>query len=363
MKKYGNKTIPIYVFFATLFFIALSCTGYNNSTSSTVGNYDIKVSSNGKRAFIDTYHWNGDPSDHILVFPDKEPGGAVIETLGGFIGTGVPCPFHIEAEKCSVNHVSNNPDDYEVPVSFQDMIFDLKIGSNINNIYQNLYITKTTDPYSYVGVNQPDGSVIFYRILVNVELDPANETYYLKDGIVYLTSNNEKIKLPYASEAPELIVGSENNNDRNNSEDISEDNSEDNSMNISDEFTNPMDPTAEMVLSANGRSFTVELEDNDTARAFWDKVKTDAPVIETHDYGNFEKVGDLPWELPGADEEITAKPGDLVLYNGNQISLFYGENTWSYTKLGKISASEDEIKECFGNEEKLDIQIYLEWTE
>ena len=79
MKKYGNKTIPIYVFFAILFFIALACTGYNNSASSTVGNYDIKVSSNGKRAFIDTYNWNGDPSDHILVLPDKEPGGAVIE--------------------------------------------------------------------------------------------------------------------------------------------------------------------------------------------------------------------------------------------------------------------------------------------
>ena len=59
-------------------------------------------------------------------------------------------------------------------------------------------------------------------------------------------------------------------------------------------------------------------------------------TIQMSVYAGFEKVGALGTSLPAEDRQITAQAGDIVLYNGNQIVLFYGANSWSYTKLGRI---------------------------
>ena len=78
-----------------------------------------------------------------------------------------------------------------------------------------------------------------------------------------------------------------------------------------------------------------------------------------HDYGGFEKVG----ELPRNDEKITTKPGDLILYQGDQITVYYAENTWEFTKLGSLNAEEDEIVEAFGGKDDITAEFFLEWTE
>lgn len=62
----------------------------------------------------------------------------------------------------------------------------------------------------------------------------------------------------------------------------------------------------------------------------------------------FEKVGDLGFSLPQSDEYITTSPGDVVLYNGDEISVFYNSNSWEYTKLGKIQNSGD-LKNILGS--------------
>ncbi len=54
------------------------------------------------------------------------------------------------------------------------------------------------------------------------------------------------------------------------------------------------------------------------------------------DYAGFEKVGPLGMELPADDTQTTTQAGDIVLYQGNQIDDFYGSNTWSYTRIGRI---------------------------
>ena len=122
-------------------------------------------------------------------------------------------------------------------------------------------------------------------------------------------------------------------------------------------------PAAIMVISLPDRSFTVDLENNSSADAFWEQVKNDYLTIEMYDYGNFEKVGDLPWNIPANDEEISTKPGDLILYQGNKLCIYYGENTWSFTKLGTIHATGEEMKEFFGGEDNITAEFYLEWTE
>ena len=73
------------------------------------------------------------------------------------------------------------------------------------------------------------------------------------------------------------------------------------------------------------------------------------------DYGNFEKVGDLGITLPRNDETITTKEGDLILYLGNKLCLYYNQNTWDFTKLGHIKDT-THLKEVLG---KGSVQVTL----
>ena len=124
-----------------------------------------------------------------------------------------------------------------------------------------------------------------------------------------------------------------------------------------------MDPMAFLTVVVGDRVFTVDLEDNPSAQAFKEKLSKDPVTLKMHDYGGFEKVGDLPWELPRNDEKITTKPGDLILYQGNRLTVYYAENTWEFTKLGSLNAEEDEIVEAFGGKDDITAEFFLEWTE
>ena len=67
-------------------------------------------------------------------------------------------------------------------------------------------------------------------------------------------------------------------------------------------------------------------------------------------YGGFEQVGSIGTSLPRNDSQTTTSPGDIVLYSGNQIVIFYGSNSWAYTRLGKITGlDEKELEDTFGN--------------
>ena len=70
-------------------------------------------------------------------------------------------------------------------------------------------------------------------------------------------------------------------------------------------------------------------------------------TYEAHDYGGFEKVGALGRSLPTSDTQTTTQAGDVILYNGNQIVLFYGSNSWSYTRLGHMEYSSQAELESF----------------
>lgn len=94
-------------------------------------------------------------------------------------------------------------------------------------------------------------------------------------------------------------------------------------------------------LSAGNETFAVALEDNDAANALMKLLQNDSVTISLNDYGGFEKVGALGTDLPADDAYTTTQAGDIVLYQGNQIVIFYGSNSWSYARLGKINETED----------------------
>ena len=107
---------------------------------------------------------------------------------------------------------------------------------------------------------------------------------------------------------------------------------------------------SEIVIEVNGKKLTVSLEDNSSTIALVEKLKEQDIVVEAHDYGNFEKVGELGFSLPRNDTQITTKAGDLILYQGNQLSLYYDVNSWNFTKLGEIkNTSTKELKELLGS--------------
>lgn len=91
---------------------------------------------------------------------------------------------------------------------------------------------------------------------------------------------------------------------------------------------------AELKLTIDGAEIPVKWEDNKSVNA----LKTLVPLnVKMSAYGGFEQVGSLGRTLPRHDENITAWPGDIVLYSGNQIVIFHGSNTWAYTRLGSIT--------------------------
>lgn len=108
----------------------------------------------------------------------------------------------------------------------------------------------------------------------------------------------------------------------------------------------PMDISHIIDLKIWNAVFEVTLEENSTTKELIEKLHEWDVVVNAREYWWFEKVWSLGFDLPRADKQITTEPGDLVLYQWNQISLFYESNSWSYTKLWKVQMiSKDELKE------------------
>ena len=83
-------------------------------------------------------------------------------------------------------------------------------------------------------------------------------------------------------------------------------------------------------------TFTATLEDNDAVRELAEMMQEGPVTINMSDYSGFEKVGSLGRSLTTDNIQTTTTAGDIVLYNGNNIVIFYGSNSWSYTRIGRI---------------------------
>lgn len=91
-----------------------------------------------------------------------------------------------------------------------------------------------------------------------------------------------------------------------------------------------------IIVEVNGSRFTATLENNKAADTLAETIREEPVTIRMNDYSGFEKVGSLGTNLPTSNRQTTTQAGDIVLYQGNQIVIFYGSNSWSYTRLGKI---------------------------
>ena len=113
---------------------------------------------------------------------------------------------------------------------------------------------------------------------------------------------------------------------------------------------NELEEAMKIYIKINDQILRANLENNSSAEAFVEKLQEGDITIEMHDYANFEKVGNLGFSLPTNDVNITTSYGDIILYQGNQITIYYDTNTWNFTKLGKIEdVSQKELIDILGD--------------
>ena len=112
-------------------------------------------------------------------------------------------------------------------------------------------------------------------------------------------------------------------------------------------------------LFINDREIAVNWEDNESVKALIDLASSGPLTVQMSMYGGFEQVGSLGTTLPRNDSQTTTQSGDIVLYSGNQIVIFYGSNSWAYTRLGKVAdQSPAEMKTLLGSG---DVTVALSW--
>ena len=100
-----------------------------------------------------------------------------------------------------------------------------------------------------------------------------------------------------------------------------------------------------MYITIDGQTQSMSLADNAATQALVEKLQQAPVTVTLNSSGGFEIWGALGFSLPASDQQTTAQPGDVILYNGSNICIFYGTNSWSYTRLGKIDGlSESELR-------------------
>ena len=110
-------------------------------------------------------------------------------------------------------------------------------------------------------------------------------------------------------------------------------------------FAEEQTTMSKMYITIDGQTQAVTLVDNQATKTLVEKLQQAPVTVTLSSSGGFEIWGALGFSLPTSNEQINAQPGDVILYNGSNICIFYGSNSWSYTRLGKIDGlSESELR-------------------
>ena len=121
----------------------------------------------------------------------------------------------------------------------------------------------------------------------------------------------------------------------------------------------PAEPTPADVQEANSMQikltvadteWTVTLAENASAAALLKLLESGPLTVAMRDYAGMEKVGPIGRDLPRSDEQITTGPGDLILYQGNALVIYYAPNAWNFSRLGKIDdVAQEELVSVLGS--------------
>ena len=120
--------------------------------------------------------------------------------------------------------------------------------------------------------------------------------------------------------------------------------------------------TQKLYLTINGTTMSATLVDNSSTQALVAALQAADIVYEAHDYGNFEKVGPLGQSFPQNNEDITTTAGDLILYQGSNLCIYYAQNTWDFTRIGHIDGATSDNIRAFVNAGGGNVTVTLSLT-
>lgn len=119
---------------------------------------------------------------------------------------------------------------------------------------------------------------------------------------------------------------------------------------VQDNYNDERSTENMLKLFINDEEIQVIWEENESVEALKNLAKDKPIIIDMSMYGDFEQVGSIGQSIPRNDKQMTTSAGDIVLYSGNQLVVFYGSNSWAYTKLGHIdNTSAEELKKRLGS--------------
>jgi hypothetical protein len=105
-----------------------------------------------------------------------------------------------------------------------------------------------------------------------------------------------------------------------------------------------------MNIQIGNTLLTATLVENSSVAALKEFLSNGPITINMHDYSNMEKVGPLGMDLPRNDQQITTEAGDIILYQGNALVIYYAPNSWNFTKIGKLNnVTPEELRELLGD--------------
>lgn len=120
--------------------------------------------------------------------------------------------------------------------------------------------------------------------------------------------------------------------------------------NATAEPTTQVQESTALQMTIGDTPVSVAWEDNESVQALKELCQNQPLTIQMSMYGGFEQVGEIGSDLPQNDVQTTASSGDIVLYSGNQMVVFYGSNSWAYTRLGHITdKTPQEMTELLSN--------------
>ncbi|MDY6296157.1 MAG: cyclophilin-like fold protein [Schwartzia succinivorans] len=125
-------------------------------------------------------------------------------------------------------------------------------------------------------------------------------------------------------------------------------------------------PENKFVAEARKEQAMKLIIDNTVVPVTWEQNASTAALqkllpltIKMSPYGGFEQVGDIGQSITSMDKQITTQYGDIVLYAGNKLVIFYGSNSWDYTRLGRIDLSKQELTALL-NRDDVTVQLVVE---
>lgn len=115
------------------------------------------------------------------------------------------------------------------------------------------------------------------------------------------------------------------------------------------EMPEPQEERIAMKLWINETEIPVSWEENETVQALAQQAGRGDITVSMSMYSDNEQVGPLGRRYPRSDVQTVTQNGDIVLYSGDQIVVFYGSNSWAYTRLGKMRLSPEEVTDLLGS--------------